>query len=113
MKNCQPRRVSLTLTCSTERKNLVNPNMGQTQFLRKFYLLGFFGLQEIYVINTRTLSASTEISLILQYYYYCYYLNFCLCLFASGLMVCLGGIYVRRINEISRLRCRAIIIGCC
>ena len=46
MKNCQPKRVSRTLTSSTEEKNLVNPNVGQTQFLQKFDILGFSRLQE-------------------------------------------------------------------
>ena len=52
MKNCQPRRVSRTLTSSTEEKNLVNPNMGQTQFLQKFDMLGFSRLQEHLTISS-------------------------------------------------------------
>ena len=45
MKKCQPRKVLHTLTSSTEGKNLVNPNIGQTLFLQKFDLLGFSRLQ--------------------------------------------------------------------
>ena len=90
----------------------------------------------MYVLNTRTLSASTLLSLILLILLLLLllfsFVLICKCVqglllfafFASVFKVCvvisvylqvvwwfvLGDIYVRRIDEISRLRCRTIII---
>ena len=88
-----------------------------------------------YVLNTRTLSASTALRLILLLLFFLFSfvlickcvqgLCYCLCLFASVFEVGVAisiylqvvswfveeDIYVTRINETSRVRCRTIIIG--
>ena len=62
----------------------------------------------MYVLNTRTLFATALLS---YYYYYFYYFYFACVYLQMVWRFVLRDIYVRHINEISRLRFGAFIMG--